>query len=174
MFSWATVSMQKNDLARMYRLFQRIPKGLEPVAESFKKHVESEGMKLVKEATEAATAKKDKDAGKPSKDSGNRLFCHNGCWMTDCSMCLLLYVHCVAQVLFRILQHLPCLACSLHPKTAAVCCSSCFCSSVQLQVLCSVTICRLIHMHVVMLQVVLGSSILCEESLSCMTSTCCM
>ncbi len=62
--------MQKNDLARMYRLFQRIPKGLEPVAESFKKHVESEGMKLVKEATEAATAKKDKDAGKPSKDSG--------------------------------------------------------------------------------------------------------
>ena len=62
--------VQKNDLARLYRLFQRIPKGLEPVAESFKKHVESEGMKLVKEATEAATAKKDKDAGKPSKDSG--------------------------------------------------------------------------------------------------------
>ena len=62
--------MQKNDLARMYRLFQRIPKGLEPVAESFKKHVESEGMKLVKEATEAATAKKEKDAAKPSKDTG--------------------------------------------------------------------------------------------------------
>ncbi|DBA74791.1 TPA: Cullin-1 [Trebouxia sp. C0005] len=62
---------KKSDLARMYRLFQRIPKGLEPVAESFKKHVESEGMKLVKEATEAATAKKDKDAGKPSKDSGS-------------------------------------------------------------------------------------------------------
>ena len=62
--------VQKSDLARMYRLFQRIPKGLEPVADSFKKHVESEGMKLVKEATEAASAKKDKDAGKPSKDSG--------------------------------------------------------------------------------------------------------
>ena len=62
--------VQKTDLARMYRLFQRIPKGLEPVAESFRKHVESEGMKLVKEATEAATAKKDKDAGKPSKDTG--------------------------------------------------------------------------------------------------------
>ena len=62
--------VQKGDLARMYRLFQRIPKGLEPVADSFKKHVESEGMKLVKEATEAASAKKDKDAGKPSKDSG--------------------------------------------------------------------------------------------------------
>lgn len=54
----------------MYRLFQRIPKGLEPVAESFRKHVESEGLKLVKEATEAATAKKDKDVGKPSKDTG--------------------------------------------------------------------------------------------------------
>ena len=47
----------------MYRLFQRIPKGLEPVADVFKKHVEGEGMKLVKEATEAATAKKEKDAG---------------------------------------------------------------------------------------------------------------
>ncbi len=67
--------LQKSDLARMYRLFQRIPKGLEPVAESFKKHVESEGMKLVKEATEAATAKKDKDAGKPSKDSGTAHLC---------------------------------------------------------------------------------------------------
>ena len=67
--------LQKSDLARMYRLFQRIPKGLEPVAESFKKHVESEGMKLVKEATEAATAKKDKDAGKPSKDSGTAHVC---------------------------------------------------------------------------------------------------
>ncbi len=33
----------------MYRLFQRIPKGLDPVAEIFKEHVDSEGMKLVKE-----------------------------------------------------------------------------------------------------------------------------
>lgn len=69
LFKWQP-PVQKGDLARMYRLFQRIPKGLEPVADSFKKHVESEGMKLVKEATEAASAKKDKDAGKPSKDSG--------------------------------------------------------------------------------------------------------
>jgi cullin 1 len=61
---------KKQDLARMYRLFQRIPKGLEPVADSFKKHVQAEGMKLVKEATEAATAKREKDASKPSKDSG--------------------------------------------------------------------------------------------------------
>jgi alkylhydroperoxidase family enzyme len=41
----------------MYRLFSRIPKGLEPVADAFKKHVEADGMALVKEATEAATAK---------------------------------------------------------------------------------------------------------------------
>lgn len=57
----------------MYRLFGRIPKGLEPVAESFKKHIQSEGMKLVAEATETATAKKEKDAAKPSKDSGGLL-----------------------------------------------------------------------------------------------------
>ena len=55
--------LQKEDLARMYRLFQRIPKGLEPVAEIFKKHVEAEGMKLVKEVTEAIQSKKEKDAG---------------------------------------------------------------------------------------------------------------
>ncbi len=54
---------QKDDLARMYRLFQRIPKGLDPVAELFRKHVESEGMQRVKEATETAAAKKEKDAG---------------------------------------------------------------------------------------------------------------
>ena len=54
---------QKEDLARMYRLFQRIPRGLDPVADIFKKHVESEGMKLVKEVTEAMSSKKDRDAG---------------------------------------------------------------------------------------------------------------
>jgi hypothetical protein len=53
--------MQKDDLARMYRLFNRVPKGLEPVADMFKKHVENEGMKLVKAVTETATAKKDKE-----------------------------------------------------------------------------------------------------------------
>ena len=41
----------------MYRLFSRIPKGLEPVADAFKRHVEADGMALVKEATEAAAAK---------------------------------------------------------------------------------------------------------------------
>lgn len=47
----------------MYRLFLRIVKGLDPVADVFKRHVEGEGMKLVREVTEAAAAKKEKDAG---------------------------------------------------------------------------------------------------------------
>ena len=54
---------QKEDLARMYRLFQRIVKGLDPVADAFKRHVEGEGLQLVKQVTEAAASKKDKDAG---------------------------------------------------------------------------------------------------------------
>jgi hypothetical protein len=33
----------------MYRLFNRISKGLDPIADCFKEHVESEGMKLVKQ-----------------------------------------------------------------------------------------------------------------------------
>lgn len=48
----------------MYRLFNRVPKGLEPVADKFKKHVEDEGMKLVKEVTETAAAKKEKEKEK--------------------------------------------------------------------------------------------------------------
>lgn len=47
----------------MYRLFSRITKGLDPIADCFKEHVESEGMKLVKEVAEAVEAKKEKDAG---------------------------------------------------------------------------------------------------------------
>lgn len=60
---------QKEDLARMYRLFNRVPKGLEPVAEKFKKHVEDEGMKLVKEVTETAAAKKEKEKDKDGRFS---------------------------------------------------------------------------------------------------------
>lgn len=48
----------------MYRLFSRITKGLDPIADCFKEHVESEGMKLVKEVAEAVEAKKEKDAGR--------------------------------------------------------------------------------------------------------------
>ncbi|KAL6784868.1 CUL2 [Auxenochlorella protothecoides x Auxenochlorella symbiontica] len=61
---------KKEDLARMFRLFGRIPKGLEPMAAIFKDFVESEGMSHVRAATEAAVSKqaKEKDAGKAGKD----------------------------------------------------------------------------------------------------------
>eukprot|EP01018_Ginkgo_biloba_P011463 Gb_23722 [translate_table: standard] len=47
-----------DDLSRMYRLFCRIPKGLEPVAQIFKQHVTDEGTTLVKQAEDAASNKK--------------------------------------------------------------------------------------------------------------------
>ena len=62
--------MQKEDLARMYRLFSRIPRGLDPVADSFKRHVESEGLKLVKDVTEASDSKK--------QEAGEKLTVPNG------------------------------------------------------------------------------------------------
>ncbi|KAL2608272.1 hypothetical protein R1flu_026845 [Riccia fluitans] len=46
------------DLTRMYRLFLRIPKGLEPVAAIFRQHVTDEGTALVKQAEDAASNKK--------------------------------------------------------------------------------------------------------------------
>jgi len=65
---------KKEDLGRMYRLFSRIAGGLTPVAESFKKHVESEGSRLVKEVTEAAARaeREKKGAGKggPKAEGG--------------------------------------------------------------------------------------------------------
>ncbi|KAL5983861.1 Cullin-1 [Asimina triloba] len=47
-----------DDLSRMYRLFSRIPKGLEPVSNIFKQHVTVEGTALVKQAEDAASNKK--------------------------------------------------------------------------------------------------------------------
>ena len=62
---------KKEDLARMYRLFGRIPKGLEPMADMFRKHVESEGLKLVGQAGEAVEAKKErKGAAAKAEASG--------------------------------------------------------------------------------------------------------
>ncbi|KAK6130494.1 hypothetical protein DH2020_035752 [Rehmannia glutinosa] len=46
------------DLSRMYRLFSKIPRGLEPVANIFKQHVTAEGTTLVKQAEDAASNKK--------------------------------------------------------------------------------------------------------------------
>merc|ERR1711915_491524 len=44
-----------DDLSRMYRLFCRILKGLDPVAQIFKQHVTGEGTSLVKHAEDAAS-----------------------------------------------------------------------------------------------------------------------
>ncbi|KAM3357884.1 cullin-1 [Capsicum galapagoense] len=46
------------DLSRMYRLFSKIPRGLDPVANIFKQHVTAEGTALVKQAEDAASNKK--------------------------------------------------------------------------------------------------------------------
>ncbi|XP_008802121.1 cullin-1-like [Phoenix dactylifera] len=47
-----------DDLSRMYRLFCRIPRGLDPVSHIFKQHVTAEGTALVKQAEDAASNKK--------------------------------------------------------------------------------------------------------------------
>lgn len=50
------------DLARMYRLFIRVPNGLDPIAVIFKTHVDSEGLKRVKDATAAIEERRLKDS----------------------------------------------------------------------------------------------------------------
>ncbi|XP_062017965.1 cullin-1-like [Rosa rugosa] len=44
------------DLSRMFRLYHKIPKGLEPVANVFKQHVTDEGKALVQQAEDAASS----------------------------------------------------------------------------------------------------------------------
>ncbi|GLT42502.1 hypothetical protein SLA2020_164980 [Shorea laevis] len=44
-----------DDLSRMYRLYHKIPKGLEPIANTFKQHVTTEGTILVQQAEDAAS-----------------------------------------------------------------------------------------------------------------------
>ncbi|KAK8928873.1 Cullin-1 [Platanthera zijinensis] len=46
-----------DDLSRMYRLFSRIPHGIDPVSQMFKQHVTSEGTTLVKQAEDATSSK---------------------------------------------------------------------------------------------------------------------
>ncbi|KAL7253373.1 hypothetical protein ACSBR1_007828 [Camellia fascicularis] len=46
------------DLSRMYRLFSKIPRGLDPVSSIFKQHVTAEGAALVKQVEDAASNKK--------------------------------------------------------------------------------------------------------------------
>ncbi|KAF3664459.1 Cullin-1 [Capsicum annuum] len=56
------------DLSRMYRLFLRIPKGLEPVSNMFKQHVIAEGMVLVQQAEDTTNSKAE------SSGSGEQVF----------------------------------------------------------------------------------------------------
>ncbi|XP_050130264.1 cullin-1-like isoform X2 [Malus sylvestris] len=50
--------LEVDDLSRMFRLFSKIPRGLDPVSQIFKQHVTSEGTALVKQAEDAASNKK--------------------------------------------------------------------------------------------------------------------
>ncbi|KAL3328694.1 hypothetical protein AABB24_036036 [Solanum stoloniferum] len=56
------------DLSRMYRLFHKIPKGLEPVSNMFKQHVVAEGMVLVQQAEDTTNSKAE------SSGSGEQVF----------------------------------------------------------------------------------------------------
>ncbi|KAL3531439.1 hypothetical protein ACH5RR_010761 [Cinchona calisaya] len=52
-----------DDLSRMYRLFSKVPKGLDPVANVFKQHVTDEGMVLVQQAEDAASNRAESAGG---------------------------------------------------------------------------------------------------------------
>ena len=58
-----------DDLSRMFRLYIRVQKGLEPVAVIYKRHIEREGMALVNEAEEAVQAKS-RPAGAAAEGDG--------------------------------------------------------------------------------------------------------
>lgn len=62
------------DLARMYRLFQRI-NALEPIAKFFKEHIMKCGMELVREAEDAAVNKK--EGKKDSSSQPEQVFVKN-------------------------------------------------------------------------------------------------
>lgn len=47
-----------DDLSRMFRLFSNVPHGLKPIANIFRKHIEEDGMTLVKQAHEATQARR--------------------------------------------------------------------------------------------------------------------
>ncbi|CDP03526.1 unnamed protein product [Coffea canephora] len=57
-----------DDLSRMYRLFHKVPKGLDPVANVFKQHVTDEGMVLVQQAEDAASNRAETVGGLQEQD----------------------------------------------------------------------------------------------------------
>ncbi|GKU86768.1 hypothetical protein SLEP1_g1248 [Rubroshorea leprosula] len=56
-----------DDLSRMYRLYHKIPKGLEPIANTFKQHVTNEGTVLVQQAEDAASNQATTSSGAPEQ-----------------------------------------------------------------------------------------------------------
>lgn len=52
-----------DDLSRMYRLYHKITKGLDPIANIFKQHITNEGMVLIQQAEDAATNQTTASAG---------------------------------------------------------------------------------------------------------------
>ncbi|KAL3525530.1 hypothetical protein ACH5RR_013902 [Cinchona calisaya] len=56
-----------DDLSRMYRLFNKVPKGLDLVANLFKQHVTDEGRVLVQQAEDAANKRAETVGGSPEQ-----------------------------------------------------------------------------------------------------------
>ncbi|GLT42501.1 hypothetical protein SLA2020_164970 [Shorea laevis] len=56
-----------DDLSRMYRLYHKIPKGLELIANTFKQHVTTEGTVLVQQAEDAASNQATTSSGAPEQ-----------------------------------------------------------------------------------------------------------
>jgi len=66
-----------DDLARMYRLFSRLPNGLDPLAVAFRRHVEADGLKLVAKAGEAAAEAKARKGGGEGRTAPEHAFIRN-------------------------------------------------------------------------------------------------
>ncbi|GKU86773.1 hypothetical protein SLEP1_g1253 [Rubroshorea leprosula] len=56
-----------DDLSRMYRLYHKIPKGLELIANTFKQHVTNEGTDLFQQAEDAASNQATTSSGAPGQ-----------------------------------------------------------------------------------------------------------
>ncbi|GLU07427.1 hypothetical protein SLE2022_243870 [Rubroshorea leprosula] len=56
-----------DDLSRMYRLYHKIPKGLELIANTFKQHVTNEGTVLIQQAEDAASNQATTSSGAPEQ-----------------------------------------------------------------------------------------------------------
>ncbi|GLU07429.1 hypothetical protein SLE2022_243890 [Rubroshorea leprosula] len=76
-----------DDLSRMYRLYHKIPKGLEPIANTFKQHVTNEGTVLVQQAEDAASNQATTSSGAPEQVLIRKIIeLHDKymAYMTDC------------------------------------------------------------------------------------------